>query len=74
MFDDVYEMAGLCTEMFRDGVRDPFGASIVTEVLEPIQNGIGMLRTFHEEHQRQTMNIQQALEEARSFVFDKGYQ
>ena len=74
MFDDVYELAGRCTEMFRDGVRDSFGASIVTEVLDPIQNGIGMLRAFHAEYQHQTIDIQQVLEEARSLVLDESCQ
>lgn len=74
MFDDVYEMAGYCTEMFRDGVRDSFGHSIVSEVLGPIQNEIGMLRRLHDEYQRQSIHIQQLLVEAKALVFDEGCQ
>ena len=36
MFDDALGMAKRCTEDFRDGVRDSFGLSIVTDVLGPI--------------------------------------
>ena len=34
MFDDALGMATLCTENFRDGVRDSFGASMIADVLD----------------------------------------
>jgi hypothetical protein len=70
MFDDVYGMAGRCAENFRSSVRDSFGASILSDVLDPICNEIGMLRAFQDDYQRQSLHIQQALQEARSLCFD----
>ncbi len=72
MFDDVYGMVEQCTEVFRGGVRDAFGASIIADVLDPIRNQIGLLRSFHEEFQRQSLNIEQVLQEARAFRFNGG--
>ncbi len=69
MFDDVFGMTGQCVETFRNGVKDSFGASIVADVLDPICNEIGLLRSFNEEFQRQSMNIERVLQEARSFHF-----
>lgn len=71
MFDDVFELAGRCAETFRPGVNDVFGAAIIAEVLEPIRHEIGLLRSFHEEFQRQSLNIDQILQEARSFHFQE---
>ena len=67
MFDDVFGMAKQCAETFRNGVNDAFGASIVADVLDPIRNEIGLLRSFHEEFRRQSLNIDQVLQEARAF-------
>ncbi len=67
MFDDVFGMAERCAETFCSSVNDAFGASIVAEVLDPIHCEVGLLRSFHEEFQRQSLNIEQVLEEARSF-------
>ena len=66
VFDDVFGMMTLCTEDFRSGVRDSFGASIMTDVLEPILMEIDSLRAFNEEFQRHAFNIDQVLEEARA--------
>ena len=66
VFDDVFGMMSLCTENFRGGVRDSFGASIMTDVLEPILMEIDSLRAFNEEFKRQAFNIDQILEEARA--------
>ena len=66
VFDDVFGMMSLCTENFRGGVRDSFGASIITDVLEPILMEIDSLRAFSEEFQRHALRIDQVLEEARS--------
>lgn len=66
VFDDVFGMMSLCTETFRGGVRDSFGASILTDVLEPILKEIDSLRAFNEEFQRHALNIDQVLEEARA--------
>lgn len=49
VFDDVFGMMSLCTENFRGGVRDSFGASIITDVLEPILMEIDSFRSFNEE-------------------------
>jgi hypothetical protein len=59
-------MISLCTENFRGGVRDSFGASIITDVLEPILMEIDSLRSFNEEFKRHVFNIDQVLEEARA--------
>jgi hypothetical protein len=62
-------MATLCADNFRDGVRDSFGASIIADVLAPILKEIDSLRNFDEEFQRQVLNIDQVLEEARTIQF-----
>ena len=72
MFDDVFGMATLCAENFRDGVRDSFGASMIADVLDPILKEIGSLRDFNEEFQRQSLNIDRVLEEARTIKFKDG--
>jgi hypothetical protein len=69
MFDDALGMATLCTERFRDGVRDSFGASMIADVLDPILKEIDSLRNFNEEFLRQALNIDQVLEEARTIQF-----
>jgi len=66
MFDDVYGMATLCAENFRDGVRDSFGASMIADAIEPILKEIDSLRDFNEEFQRQSLNIDRVMEEART--------
>jgi hypothetical protein len=72
IFEDVFGMASSCTEKFRDGVRDAFGASIVSEALEPILNEINSLRHLNAEIEGQARNIDQVLEEARSIQFKGG--
>ena len=69
MFDDVFGMATLCAENFRDGVRDSFGASMIADVLDPILKEIHSLRVCNEEFQQQALNIDRVLEEARSIQF-----
>ena len=66
MFDDVFRSAALCTENFRDGVRDSFGASMISDALNPILKEIDSLRHFNEEFQRQALNVDRVLEEARA--------
>lgn len=66
MFDDVLGLMTLCAENFRGGVRDSFGASIITDVLDPILKEIDSLRVFNEEFQRQALNIDRVLEDART--------
>lgn len=65
MFDEVFRMATLCAENFRDGVHDSFGASIAAKVLDPLLKEIDSLRIFNEEFQRQSLNIDRILEDAR---------
>ena len=73
MFNDVYGLATLCAENFRDGVRDSFGASMIADALEPILKEIDSLRDFNEEFQRQALNIDRVMEEARTIKFkDEG--
>ena len=73
MFDDVYGMATLCAENFRDGVRDSFGASMIADAIEPILKEIDSLRDFNEDFQRQALNIDRVMEEARTIKFkDEG--
>lgn len=74
MFDDVFGMLERCTETFRGGVRDAFGASITADVLEPMRNQIGLLRSFHEDVQRHSLSVEQVLQEARSLTLDEGSQ
>jgi hypothetical protein len=66
MFDDVFRTAALCTENFRDGVRDSFGASMISDALDPILKEIDSLRHFNEEFQRQALNVDRVLQEARA--------
>jgi len=69
VFDDVFGMATRCAENFRDGVHDSFGASMIADVLDPILKEIDSLRDFNEEFQRQALNIDRVLEEARKIQF-----
>lgn len=69
MFDDIFRMMTMCAEHFRGGVRDSFGASIIAEVLDPILKEIDSLRVFNEEFQRQALNIDRVLEDARRLQF-----
>lgn len=66
MFDDIYRETELSAENFRDGVRDSFGASMIADILDPIIKEIDSLRHFDEDSQRQALNIDRLLEEARS--------
>ena len=66
MFDDVSGMAVHCAERFRDGVRDSFGASIAVDVLDVILKEIDSLRVLGEDFQRQILNIDRVLEDART--------
>jgi len=74
MFDGVFGMLERCTEMFGAGVRDAFGASISADVLEPLRNEIGVLRSLHEDMERHFMNVEQVLQEARSLTIAEGVQ
>jgi hypothetical protein len=66
MFDDVSGMAVHCAEIFRDGVRDSFGASIAVDVLDVILKEIDSLRVLGEDFQRQILDIDRVLEDART--------
>lgn len=70
IFDDAFGMGTLCAANFRDGVRDSFGASMITDVLDPILKEIYSLRNFNEEFQRQALNIDRVLEDARIIQFE----
>lgn len=74
MFDDVLGMTERCVETFRSGVRDAFGASIIADVLDPIRNQIGQLRSLHEDVQSHSLNVEQVLQDARSLTLAKGSQ
>ena len=74
MFDDVFGMTERCAETFRSCVGDAFGASIITDVLDPIRNHIGLLRSLHEESQRLSLSVEQVLQEARSITLIEGSQ
>jgi len=74
MFDEVLGMTERCVETFRNGVRDAFGASIIADVLDPILNQIGQLRSLHEDVQRHSLNVEQVLQDARSLTLAKGSQ
>lgn len=65
MFDNVFGMATICTENFRDGVCDTFGASIVADVLDPILKEIDSLRIFSDTFQRKSLSIDRTLADAR---------
>lgn len=66
MFDDVFGLTENCAETFRTGVRDAFGASIVTDVLEPIHVQINHLRSLSEDLERSFLNVEQLLQNART--------
>jgi hypothetical protein len=66
MFNDVFGLAGQCAENFHGGVRDNFGASFFTDVLDPIIKDIMWLRSFNEEFQKLSMDVDQRLQGARS--------
>lgn len=70
MFDDAFGMAKLCTENFRDGVRDSFGTAMIADVLDPILKEIDSLRIFNEEFQQQSLNVDRVLEEAQTIQFE----
>jgi len=70
IFDDVFGLVARCAGNFKDGVRDSFGASIVTDVLDPILREIGALRAFNEGFQQQSINIDHALNEVRAIQFN----
>ena len=74
MFDDVFGMTEHCAKTFRSGVRDAFGASIIADVLDPIRNQIGQLRSLHEDVQRHSLNVEQLLQDARSMTLSGGSQ
>lgn len=69
MFDEVYRTGTLCTENFREGVRDSFGASIIADALEPILKEIDSLRLHNEEFQRRSIEIARVLDNARSIHY-----
>ena len=72
MFDDIYGIARQCAENFSSGVHDAFGASIVTNVLDPIINELASLRSLNEEFNRLSLEIDQVLQEVRSLHLDGG--
>lgn len=69
MFDEVFGMAALCTENFRERVRDTFGASIVADVLNPILKEVDSLRIFNAAFKQQSLSIDMALADARTHEF-----
>jgi hypothetical protein len=71
MFDDIFAITERLAETFRSGVRDTFGASIIANVLDPIHNQIGQLRSLHEEVQSHSLNVEQVLQDARSMTLTK---
>ena len=74
MFDEVFGMAVLCTENFREGVRDTFGASIVADVLDPILKEVDSLRIFNAAYQLQSLAIDRTLNDVRELQFkDSGW-
>ena len=72
MFDEVFGMATMCAENFRDGVRDTFGASMVADVLDPILKEIDSLRIISDAFQQQSLSIDQTLADARMLQFKDG--
>lgn len=72
MFDEAFEILEGCSEAFQSSVRDAFGTSIVVDVIDPIRNEIGSLRSFYVEFQCHSTRIEQTLEQARSLVPDEG--
>lgn len=69
MFDEVFGMAALCTENFSEGVRDTFGTSIVSDILDPILKEIDSLRAFNAVFQQQSLSIDQTLADAGMLQF-----
>ena len=69
MFDEVFGMTAQCAEVFREGVRDLFGASIVEDVLDPIIKEVDSLRIFNADFQQQSLSIDSVLADARTHEF-----
>jgi hypothetical protein len=65
LFDEVFATTRRCADHFQDGVRDPFGASIVIDVLEPIIREVDSLRSASAEFQRNARQVDQLLVDAR---------
>lgn len=65
MFDDVFSVAAVSTDNFREGVRDSFSSSIIAEALEPILKEIDSLRHNHESFKQQAIQIEALLEQSR---------
>jgi hypothetical protein len=51
-------------ESFSEGVRDTFGTSIVSDILDPILKEIDSLRAFNAVFQQQSLSIDQTLADA----------
>jgi hypothetical protein len=66
MFEEVLSSAGHLSASFQDGVRDSFGASIITDSLDPIFDELQSLRHHSEEFNLQSIGIANVLEEARA--------
>lgn len=73
MFDDVFGTLEQCAATFSGGVRDAFGTAVVADVLDPIRNHIGLLRSLHEDTQRDSLNVILLLQEARSMNFGESH-
>lgn len=74
MFDEVFGMAAICAGKFREGVRDTFGASIVADVLDPILKEVDSLRIFNACFQKQSFEIDRALNDAHDLQLkDSGW-
>lgn len=69
MFDEAFGMTALCTENFREGVRDSFRASIFEDVLDPIIKEVDSLRIFSAEFQRQSLSVDRILADVRTHEF-----
>ena len=74
MFDEVFGIAVRCTENFREGVRDTFGASIVADVLDPILKEVDSLCILNAAFQQQSLAIDRTLNDVRELQFkDSGW-
>jgi len=73
MFDAVFGITKQHAENFQGSVRDAFGSSIITDVLDPILNEITFLRSFNEEFVRQSLKVDLVLQEAQAINFDGSF-
>ena len=66
MFDDLFNLTSQHMRRFSDTVRDQFGQSIISDVFEPMLQGISGLQQMEELFQIRAAEIDQLTNELKS--------